>query len=211
MTSHADKYITVFTKEGVLKQVEYSFNAVKNAGYTSVGVRGKDSVVVITQKKIPDKSVIPSSLTHNFKVTDTIGVMFTGLLPDSKNILLRMRQYALEFIDDYGYDIPVNVLAQKTSEMCQFYTQRAHMRPLCAISMLYSIDPEKGPQLFKIDPAGYFVGYRACATGEKEQQTVNYLEREIKNKDKKELSEEEAIALAIKSLQTVSILLYSLI
>jgi len=32
MTSHADKYITVFTKEGILKQVEYSFNAVKNAG-----------------------------------------------------------------------------------------------------------------------------------------------------------------------------------
>jgi 20S proteasome alpha/beta subunit len=32
---------------------EYSFNAVKNSGYTSIGVRGKDSVVVVTQKKVP--------------------------------------------------------------------------------------------------------------------------------------------------------------
>jgi len=33
--------------------LEYAFNAVKNFGFTSIGVRGKDSVVVITQKKIP--------------------------------------------------------------------------------------------------------------------------------------------------------------
>jgi 20S proteasome subunit alpha 1 len=33
--------------------LEYSFNAVKNCGVTSLGVRGENSVVVITQKKIP--------------------------------------------------------------------------------------------------------------------------------------------------------------
>ncbi len=36
-----------------LNIVEYSFNAVKNCGVTSLGVRGENSVVVITQKKIP--------------------------------------------------------------------------------------------------------------------------------------------------------------
>ena len=53
MISNADKEITIFSKEGKLYQIEYSFNAVKNAGFTSIGVRGKDSVVVVTQKKIP--------------------------------------------------------------------------------------------------------------------------------------------------------------
>lgn len=40
-TSNADKEITVFSKEGKLYQIEYSFNAVKNAGFTSLAVRGK--------------------------------------------------------------------------------------------------------------------------------------------------------------------------
>lgn len=197
--SNADRQITVFSNEGRLYQVEYSFTAVKNSGFTTVGVRGKDSVYVITQKKLSDKSVVPSSVTHIFKVTDKIGVIFTGLMPDAKTLLVIMRQKAAEFQDDFGYTIPINVLAQKISEQCQFYTQQAHMRPLCVISLLFSFDDEKGPQLIKLDPAGFFLGYFACATGEKEQSTVNYLEREFKKKSS--LSDEETIQLAIKSLQ----------
>ena len=37
------------------------------------------------------------------------------------------------------------------------------MRPLAVIPILLGIDEERGPQLFKIDPAGYFVGYKAPA------------------------------------------------
>jgi hypothetical protein len=32
---------------------EYAFKAVKSSGVTSIGVRGKDSVCVVTQKKVP--------------------------------------------------------------------------------------------------------------------------------------------------------------
>lgn len=38
--------------------------------------------------------------------------------------------------------------------------QHAYMRPLGVVSMLIGIDEERGPQLFKVDPAGYFVGYK---------------------------------------------------
>ncbi len=30
------------------------------------------------------------------------------------------------------------------------------------VTMVIGIDEEKGPQLFKVDPAGYFVGYKVC-------------------------------------------------
>ncbi len=36
---------------------EYAFKAVKSAGVTSIGVRGKDSVCVVTQKKVPVSSL----------------------------------------------------------------------------------------------------------------------------------------------------------
>ena len=34
------------------------------------------------------------------------------------------------------------------------------MRPLGVVSMLCAIDEERGPQLLKVDPAGYYVGYK---------------------------------------------------
>ena len=38
--------------------------------------------------------------------------------------------------------------------------QHAYMRPLGVVPILIGVDEERGPQLFKVDPAGYFVGYK---------------------------------------------------
>ncbi len=42
------------------------------------------------------------------------------------------------------------------------------------------MDDEKGPQLFKVDPAGHFLGFKACAAGLKEQEATNLLEKAVK-------------------------------
>ena len=38
--------------------------------------------------------------------------------------------------------------------------QHAYMRPLAVIPILIGVDEERGPQLYKVDPAGYYVGYK---------------------------------------------------
>lgn len=111
-----------------------------------------------------------------------------------------MRQFAGDYRNDYGYEIPINVLGEKVGEIAQVYTQHAYMRPLCVVTLLFTIDDERGPQLFKIDPAGHFQGYKAAATGEKEQSASNHLEREFKKK--LEMSTDDALKVAIKTLQT---------
>jgi 20S proteasome subunit alpha 1 len=65
--------------------------------------------------------------------------------------------------------------------------------------MLFGIDEEKGPQLFKVDPAGYYVGYKATAAGEKEQSATNQLEREFKKKSN--FNRDDTLKTAVKALQ----------
>ena len=48
---------------------------------------------------------------------------------------------------------------------------------MAAMCMFVGIDEERGPSLFKNDPAGYFVGYKATSAGAKEQEAINFLEK----------------------------------
>jgi len=175
-----DRHITIFSPEGRLYQVEYAFKAVRACGVTSIAVRGADCVCFVTQKKVQDKLIDPTSVTRTFKVTKHIGVLVTGLLPDCKSIVQQCRQEAAEFRFKFGYEVPVDYLAKVLADKAQVYTQHAYMRPLGVITMLIGVDEERGPQLYKVDPAGYYVGYRATAAGAKEAEATSALERKLK-------------------------------
>lgn len=77
------------------------------------------------------------------------------------------------------------------------------MRPLGVAMTLISVDSEKGPQLYKCDPAGYYVGYKATASGPKQQEALNYLEKKLKNKDYADGNWEEVVELGITALSNV--------
>lgn len=57
------------------------------------------------------------------------------------------------------------------------------MRSFGAEVILCAIDDEFGPMLFKFDPSGHYSGYKAAASGVKEQESINYLEKQFKKKD----------------------------
>jgi 20S proteasome subunit alpha 1 len=94
---------------------EYAFKAVKAAGITTVAVRGSDSVCIVTQKKVAqghsqDKLLDASSVTHMYRITDTIGCVQTGHQADARAQIQRVRQEAAEFRYKYGYAMPPEVL-----------------------------------------------------------------------------------------------------
>ena len=41
-------------------------------------------------------------------------------------------------------------------------------------------DSELGPQVYKVDPAGYYVGFKATASGQKQTEAMNFLEKKWK-------------------------------
>jgi 20S proteasome subunit alpha 1 len=77
------------------------------------------------------------------------------------------------------------------------------MRPLGVANTLISVDSELGPQLYKCDPAGYYVGYKATAPGPKMQEALNFLERKLKDKEYAEGSWQDVVELGITALSTV--------
>eukprot|EP00250_Pteridium_aquilinum_P017987 c23885_g1_i2 orf=555-1445(-) len=196
-----DRHITIFSPEGRLYQVEYAFKAAKASGITSIGVRGEDSVCVVTQKKVPDKLLDQTSVSHLFPITKYIGLLATGMTADSRSLVQHARTEAAEFRFKMGYEIPVDYLAKRLADKSQVYTQHAYMRPLGVSAMLLGIDEELGPQLFKCDPAGHYVGYKAASAGLKEQEVVNFLEKKIKNNA--QFSYEETVQTAISALQSI--------
>lgn len=133
---------------------------------------------------------------------------------DARNQVARARSEAAEFRYKYGYEITPDALARRLANINQVYTQRAAMRPLGIAMILIGIDPEFGPQCFKLDPAGYFVGFHATAAGQKQQEAMNHLEKKWKKLNNgggaddatvagKTLTKDQVIEMAIEAISTV--------
>lgn len=187
-------------------QVEYAFKAINSASITSIGVTGKDSAVLISQKKIPDKLLDPATVSYLFQITPSIGLLATGSIADARSLALRARAEAAEFRYKYGYEMPVQGIAKRMANISQIYTQRAYMRPLGVALTFCQVDFEdegKGPQLFKCDPAGYYTGVKAVSTGPKQQEATTYLEKKFKKIDHIDGDWKETVEFAITSLSSV--------
>ncbi|KAI5301666.1 Proteasome subunit YC7alpha/Y8 (protease yscE subunit 7) [Ascosphaera pollenicola] len=201
-----DRHITIFSDTGRLYQVEYAFKAITAANITSLGIRGKDCAVVLSQKKVPVRNILLTpkrSRRAPLKKYLGFGCVMTGSIADARASVQRAQSEAAEFKYKFGYEMPCDVLAKRLANINQVYTQRAYLRPLGVATTLISLDSEFGPQLYKCDPAGYYVGYKATAAGPKQQDIMNHLEKKLKNKDYAEGTWEDVVELAITTIGTV--------
>jgi 20S proteasome subunit alpha 1 len=80
--------------------------------------------------------VDPSSVTNLHKITERIGCVMTGPLPDTLSAVRRAREFAADFQFEHGYAIPVHFLAKKMADENQIFTQAAYKRSLASVMIL---------------------------------------------------------------------------
>ena len=85
-----DHGITTFSPDGRLFQVEYARESVKR-GTTTAGLKFRNGVVLIVDKRINSRLIIPESIEKVFKIDEHIGFATSGLVADARQLVQRAR------------------------------------------------------------------------------------------------------------------------
>ena len=189
-----DRAITVFSPDGRLFQVEYAREAVKR-GTTTVGLKFKDGVVLIIDKKISSRLIEPSAIDKIFKIDEHVGCATSGLVADARVLVDRARIEAQINKITYAENIPVEVLVKRICDFMQNYTQYGGVRPFGTALLVAGVD-ETGAHLFETDPSGALMAYKAGGIGAGGSTVIKFFEEKYEDG----MSLEKAISLGIEAL-----------
>lgn len=176
-------------------QIEYALNAV-NAGSTSVGVRATNGVVIATEKKLP-YLMDDASFEKVTMLTRDVGMVYSGMGPDSRVLLSKGRKAAEKYHLTYGDDVPVSQLVKQLATVMQEYTQSGGVRPFGVSLLVAGFDGLEGPKLYQVDPSGSYFAWKASALGKNGVNARTFLEKRFKEED----DIEDAVQLAILTLK----------
>ena len=187
-----DRAITIFSPDGRLYQVEYAFEAVRR-GYTSIGIRCKEGVVLAVENKKQYPLAEPFEKIQ--KIDEHIGLTFAGLASDARVLIDRARIYAQIHRLIYDEPIPVETLARRICDIKQAFTQHGGVRPFGVAFLIAGVD-STGPKLVQTDPQGSYLSLYAHAIGSGGETALSMLERMYRE----DLTLEEALLLALHIL-----------
>ncbi|KAI7750300.1 hypothetical protein M8C21_005821 [Ambrosia artemisiifolia] len=184
--------LTTFSPSGKLVQIEHALTAV-GSGQTSLGIKASNGVVIATEKKLPSILVDETSVQKIQVLTPNIGVVYSGMGPDSRVLVRKSRKQAEQYNLLYKEPIPVTQLVRETAAVMQEFTQSGGVRPF-GVSLLVAGYDDKGPQLYQVDPSGSYFSWKASAMGKNTLYTFSSLYTD-------DMELEDAIHTAILTLK----------
>jgi proteasome alpha subunit len=193
-----DRAITVFSPEGRLYQVEYATEAVRH-GPLAVGVKVEKGVVLVGEKRSPNKLVDLSTLKKILLIDDHVGTAIAGLHADARKLIDQARVRAQ--INRLSYDEPIMIqsLVVDICDTKQMHTQYGGVRPFGVALLVAGVDDD-GPQLYTTDPSGSFWGWKAAAIGKESERVRDFFVEKYNPK----ATLDGALGLAIDAIEQVS-------
>ena len=192
-----DRAITMFSPDGRLLQVEYAKKTVRQ-GSTAIGMVCTDGVLLVADKRIVDKLIIPESVEKIFQLDDHIAATASGILSDARVLVERAQVRSQQHRVTYDTPIDTSTIVKEVASLCQICTQSGGLRPFGVSLIIGGVDAD-GPKLFETDPTGIFFQFKATVIGEGEPEIEEILAKE----DHDRLTIQDGLALALNALNKV--------
>ena len=152
--------------------------------------------MLATEKRLPSTLMDVKSVYKISLLTDSIGVVYAGMGPDSRILIAQARKSAQAYKKQYGESIPVQMLVKRIAAIMQQATQSGGVRPF-GVSLLVAGFDQEGPQLCQIDPSGSYFAWKASAIGKNMINAKTFLEKRYSE----DIELEDAIHTAILTLK----------
>lgn len=186
--SQAHTDVNTYSADGRIIQVEYAMKAM-NLGTTTIGIRLRDCVILVSEKKLASSLQLPQTVKKHFKIYDSILAGISGISGDAPTIISRCRNIALQHEKVYDEQIPVNKLMENICALAlkfgeDDFAKKIFSRPF-GVSILVAAY-EDGPVLYSVDPSGSYLAYKAKAIGSAQEVVETALENEYNEEEEKE-------------------------
>jgi len=193
-----DRAITVFSPDGRLFQVEYARVAVTR-GNTTAGLKFKNGIVLMADKKIGSRLVETSSIEKIFQIDEHVGCATSGLVADARVLVDYARLAAQINKVTYAERMGIDLLVKRICDFKQNYTQYGGVRPFGTALLVGGVD-DAGVHLFETDPSGALVSYKAGSIGAGRNTVMELFEERYQDG----MPQDDAVLLGLEALQKAS-------
>jgi 20S proteasome subunit alpha 7 len=193
-----DLSTSIYSQDGRVFQIEYGAKNISNAE-TVMGVVTSDGVILATEKIRHNPLLVEDANRRIFNVTESIGLLICGRVPDGKDCLRRARQEAKSYRNNFGIEIALRTLVDRLANYIHAHTIYNAYRPYGSSVLLsgYNNVTDKF-ELYMIDNSGVFRGYYACANGKGRE----IAKTQVEAIHKSNVSSEEALQKGKKMEET---------
>ena len=190
-----DRAITVFSPDGRLLQVEYAKKTVSQ-GATAIGITCKNGVVLLADKRMAEKLIVPESVEKIYQIDKRIGAAVTGIMSDGRVLMQKAKTKAQSHKITYDERIDVLSLVKDICDQQHIFTQYGGARPY-GVAILFGGMDLTGSRLFVTEPSGIYFEYKATSIGEGAPIVKKFLEENYKH----EMNIEQSIKLGLTALK----------